>query len=119
MIKTVTLSGAEVRVAGLGGQNVIVRNLGSEPALASAGAGVQQGGDGVAEIPPGGGEVIFDANGTVYLKGAGAVQVTGTNYSTVNFKTPSAGAGNADGGCEATTLPCIRGDDGACEEIEF
>lgn len=91
MIKTVTLSGAEVCVTGLGGQNAIVKNLSSGAVFASAGTGVDQGADGVAEIPAGSGEVLLDVNGTVYLKGTGSVQVTGTNYATPNFKQPSSG----------------------------
>ncbi len=65
-----------------------------------------------------GGEVLLNANGTVYLFGTGTVQVTGTDYSTVNFKMPSAG-NSADGGCGIITLPCVCSDDGACEDIDF
>lgn len=90
MIKTVTLEGSEVCVSGLDGQNVIVKNLGGKHIWASAFPGVSEGADNVCEIPAGGGEIIFDTHGTVYLNGAGKVQVTGTNYAAVNFKSPSA-----------------------------
>ncbi len=107
MIKTVTLSGAEVRVTGLGGQNAIVKNLSSEAVFASASEGVEQGADGVAEIPSGGGEVLLDVNGTVYLKGTGSVQVTGTNYAALNFKQPS--SGTSGGGVNGYPMPFKTG----------
>lgn len=120
MIKTVTLGGSEVCVTGLGGQNAVVKNLGSDAVYASANAGVEQGADNVCEIPKGGGEVLLNAHGTVYLLGKGTVQVTGTDYSTVNFKQPSAGSESGAGGeCGALALACVRGDDGACENIDF
>lgn len=90
MIKTVVLEGAEICVTGLDGQNAIVKNLGSKPIWASAFAGVSEGADNVVEIPASSGEVLFGAHGTVYLNGSGKVQITGTNYDNINFKSPSA-----------------------------
>ena len=90
MIKTVVLEGAEVCVTGLDGQNAIVKNLGEKSVFASAFAGVSEGADNVVEIPASCGEVLYGTNGTVYLSGTGKVQITGTNYDTVNFKSPSA-----------------------------
>ncbi len=118
MIKTVTLEGAELCVTGLGGQNAVVKNLGARSVCASNFADISPGADNVCEIPAGGGEVLLNADGTAYLFGTGTVQVTGTNYSSVNFKMPSTG-NNADGGCGTITLPCVRSDDGTCEDIEF
>lgn len=90
MIKTVVLEGAEVCVTGIEGQNAIVKNLGEKSVFASAFAGVSEGADNVVEIPASCGEVLYGTNGTVYLSGTGKVQITGTNYDTVNFKSPSA-----------------------------
>lgn len=90
MVKTVVLEGAEVCVTGLDGQNAVVKNLGEKSVFASAFAGVSEGADNVVEIPASSGEVLYDTHGTVYLSGTGKVQITGTNYDAVNFKSPSA-----------------------------
>jgi len=118
MIKTVTLEGAELRVSGLGGQNAVVKNLSAKPVWASNFADISPGADNVCEIPAGGGEVLLNVDGTVYLFGTGTVQVTGTDYSTVNFKMPSSGT-SGGGECGTITLPCVCSDDGACENIDF
>lgn len=85
MIKIVEISG-EQKVECPSGQNTIVKNLGTNVIYASAEPITE---NNAAEIAPGAGEVIYDTNGTVYLSGEGRVQLTGTNYSTVNFKIPS------------------------------
>lgn len=84
MIKTVMLSGAEVKVDGLAGQNTIVQNLGSSAVYASAAPGVAADADGVARISAGGSVNLYDTHGTVYLLGIGKVQLTGTDYSDLN-----------------------------------
>lgn len=101
-IKTVVLSGAEIKVDGLDGQNTVIRNLGSSAVYASVSPGIEADADGVAEIPAGGGVVLYDTHGTVYLFGTGKVQLTGSDYSIVNFKVPSStsdgdGSGGGDG----------------------
>ncbi|MBD5128435.1 MAG: hypothetical protein HDT43_00695 [Ruminococcaceae bacterium] len=93
-IKTITLDGSETKVE-IGGQNVIVKNLGAGIIYASASPGITAEADGVAEIAGGSGEVVFDTHGSLYLLGTGRVQCTGTDYSGVNFKQPSR---SADGG---------------------
>ena len=93
MVKTVEISGAEVKVEKLGGQNVAVKNLGSAPIYASIQPNITAGADNVVEIPAGAGEVVLDANGTLYLLGNGKVQCTGTNYASPNFKLPSSSSG--------------------------
>lgn len=98
MIKTVTLTGTEVEVSDLGGQNVAVKNLGGGAIYASPYPNVAAGADNVVEIPAGGGEVVLDANGTVYLLGTGRAQCTGTPYATPNFKMPSSSASGGGGG---------------------
>lgn len=87
-IKTIALNGTEVKAEGMGGQNTIVRNLADAAIYASVSPGVTADADGVAEIPPGGGVVLYDTHGTVYLSGKGKVQLTGTDYSVANFKVP-------------------------------
>lgn len=99
-IKTVALSGAEVKVEGLGGQNTNILNLGSAPIYASSTPRIVPDADGVAEIPAGGGVVLYDTRGTVYLYGTGRAQLTGSDYNTANFKVPSSpgGGGGGSGG---------------------
>lgn len=97
-IKTITLDGTEVKAEGMGGQNTIVRNLGDTAIYASVSPGIAADADGVAEIPPGG-VVLYDTYGTVYLSGKGKVQLTGTNYDTVNFKSPSSSNDGGGGIC--------------------
>lgn len=93
MTKTTTLTGTEVCVKDLGGQNVAVQNLSDGTIWASAYPHVVAGADDVYEIPAGGGVVVLDARGTVYLLGTGKVQCTGTPYATPNFKLPSSSKG--------------------------
>ncbi|MCM1276792.1 MAG: hypothetical protein NC299_15770 [Lachnospiraceae bacterium] len=103
MIKSITLTGTEVRVDGLGGQNAAVKNLGAGTLYASIYPNIEPNADNVAEIPPNGGEVLLDANGTVYLLGTGKVQCTGTPYAAPNFKQPSPSGETSGGGGENTT----------------
>lgn len=98
MTKTAVLSGAEVEVSDLGGQNVAVKNLGDGVIYASIYPNIEAGADNVVEIPAGGGEVVFDAQGTVYLLGTGKAQCTGTSYATPNFKLPSSSNSGGGGG---------------------
>lgn len=97
MIKTVTLTGTELEVSDLGGQNVAVKNLGDGAIYASPYPNVIAGADNVVEIPAGSGEVVLDAQGTVYLLGTGKAQCTGTPYATPNFKMPSSSKGGGGG----------------------
>ena len=102
MIKTVTLTGSEVKVTDLGGQNAAVKNLGSGSIYVSTKPNITAGADNVIEIPAGAGEVVLDANGTVYIVGTGKVQCTGTPYSTPNFKLPSTSSGGGGGTSDVT-----------------
>lgn len=83
MIKTVTLTGNEQKIEGLGGFNTFVQNLGSLVMYASKNPGVSAGGDNVAEIPAGSGKLISSTNGTVYLLGTGKAEVTGLDGDSV------------------------------------
>ena len=99
MIKTISLSGAEIKVEGLGGQNTVIRNLGSSAVYASVSPGVMADADGVAEISAGGGVVLYGTHGTVYLSGSGKVQLTGTDYADLNcVPTAAASSGGASEG---------------------
>lgn len=77
MIKTVTLTGSELKVEGLNGFNTFVQNLGRSVIYASKYPGISAGADNVAEIPAGGGKLISTTNGTVYLLGTGKAELTG------------------------------------------
>ena len=102
MIKTVTLTGSEVKVTDLGGQNAAVKNLGSGSIYVSTKPNITAGADNVIEIPAGAGEVVLDANGTVYIVGTGKVQCTGTPYAVPNFKLPSTSSGGGGGTSDVT-----------------
>lgn len=98
MVKTVNLNGEETWVTGLGGVNTVVKNLGGSAIFASANPGITEGADNVVEIPAGGGEVVLDTNGTIFLLGSGKIQCTGTHSNVVNFKLPSSSSGGDDSG---------------------
>lgn len=83
-IKTVTLTGTEMKIDGLAGQNTIVQNLGSSAVYASAASEIAADADGVARISAGSSVNLYDTHGTVYLLGVGKVQLTGTDYSDLN-----------------------------------
>lgn len=97
-IKTVTLSGAEVKVDGLSGQNTIVQNFGGSAVYASVSPGVAADADGVARIPAGGALNVYGTRGTIYLKGAGKVQLIGTDYSDLNSVSAAAASGGSSVG---------------------
>ena len=105
-IKTVNLSGSEVEVSVLGGQNTIIKNLGTATIYASAEPSIEPDADGVISIPSGGGENLYGTNGTVYLLGSGKAQLMGTNLSIVNFKQPS--SSESGGGGEYTLPPATN-----------
>ncbi len=111
MTKRPILTGAELRVESLGGQNVIVQNLGTNTIYASINPNITPDADDVFEIPAGGGVNVYGANGTIYLMGTGRAQCTGTDYSTVNFKMPSSSASSGGGGEEPVgeTMPHLNG----------
>ena len=92
MIKTVTLSGAEVTVDGLGGFNTVVHNMSSGTVYASKHPDVFAGADDVAEIPAGAVKLISSTNGKVYLVGSGKVELTGQDDYGVNCSSSAASA---------------------------
>lgn len=93
MVKTVILEGAEVAVA-FTGANAWLRNDGEKAIYASKNAGISAGADDVVSIPAGGSAPVYDARGTVYIKGAGSVQLIGSNYAVNPFKTSAQSGGS-------------------------
>lgn len=106
MIKTVELTGAEIKVEGLDGKNTAIYNKSSAAVYASCTPNVTPDADGVMEIPAGGYRGLNDTRGIVYLLGTGKVELTGTDDS-VNFKMPSSSV--SSGGDGGETMPCMNG----------
>ncbi len=98
MIKTVTLNGAELKIDGLTGQNTIIINKSSGAVYASNAPGIVPEADGVIEIHAGGRDGLYGTHGTVYLSGAGKVELRGTDYSELGGGSPSTGSGSSGGG---------------------
>ena len=92
MIKTVTLSGTEVKADGLGGFNTVVHNMSSGTVYASKHPDISAGADDVAEIPAGAVKLISSTNGKVYLVGNGKVELTGQDDYGVNCSSSAASA---------------------------
>lgn len=103
MIKTVTLTGTEQEVTFAGTHTVYwVQNLGGGDVLVGLEPELADGKDDVLIVPSGGtGYVRLDTGTkTVYLSGAGKVQVYGTNNAFCPFKSASKGGDEivSDGG---------------------
>ena len=94
--KTITLAGAEIRADYSGGTNAWLRNDGTTTVYASTAPGVTAGADGVVSIPAGQAAAIYGACGSVYLLGAGSVQLVGSDYTACPFKTSAQGGSGAD-----------------------
>ena len=96
--KTITLSGAEIRVDYSGGTNAWLRNDGTATIYASTDPGVTAGDDGVVSIPAGQAAAVYGAYGTVYINGTGSVLLVGSDYTACPFKasTSANGSGGVD-----------------------
>lgn len=90
---TISLTGSEVR-ADFHGANAWLRNDGTSVIYASKNADISAGADGVVSIPAGGSAPVYDAQGTVYIKGSGSVQLIGSNYAVNPFKTSAQSGGS-------------------------
>lgn len=90
---TISLTGSEVR-ADFYGTNAWIRNDGEKTIYASKNADISAGADGVVSIPAGGSAPVYDAQGTVYIKGSGSVQLIGSNYAVNPFKTSAQSGGS-------------------------
>ena len=95
-LKTITLTGAEIRADYSGGTNAWLRNDGTATVYASTAPGVTAGADGVVSIPAGQAAAIYGACGSVYLLGTGSVQLVGSDYTACPFKTSAQGGSGAD-----------------------
>lgn len=104
MIKTVTLTGSELKVEGLGGFNTFVQNLSASAMYASKYPGVSAGGDNVAEIPARSGKLISTTNGTVYLLGTGKAELTGLDTDGVIATGGAAVYSSGEGGASLAEL---------------
>lgn len=80
MIKTITLTGKEVRVDGLGGFYAAVHNMSGNAVYASKYPNIKVGADDVAEIPSGGVKLITTVKDAVYLLGVGKVELSGQDH---------------------------------------
>lgn len=96
MTRTIALSGAEVKLDGLGGTYANVLNSGVDVVYASASPNIVAGADGVTPITAGG-SVIVECNGTVYLLGTGSVTAVGSSEPIYFFKTSAAASGEGGG----------------------
>ena len=103
MIKTVTLSGKELKVDKLDGFNAVVHNLSGNTVYASKYPAITPGADNVAEIPAGVAKLISTTNGLVYLLGTGKVELTGQDYEGVNC-CPTASIVYGDSTSDATRM---------------
>lgn len=92
MIKTVELTGVEMKIEGLDGKNTAIYNKTSAAVYASCSPNITPNADGVMEIPSGGCRGLTDTCGIIYLLGTGKVELTGTDDS-VNFRQPSSSSG--------------------------
>ncbi len=94
MTKTITLSGTEQVLSGIGGTYACLYNGGAGTVYASPKGGITAGADGVTPVPAGG-SAIVECNGTVYLLGTGSVTAVGSSEPISFFKTaPISGGGN-------------------------
>ncbi len=92
--KTIVLTGTEIRADYSGGTNAWLRNDGTAAVYASGAPGITAGADGTVSIPAGQSVGVYGANGTVYLKGTGSVQLIGSDYSTNPFRNSAASGGS-------------------------
>ena len=97
MIKTVELTGSEIKVEDLNGKNTAIYNKSDGAVYASRSPNITPNADGVIEIPAGGYRGLDDTCGVIYLLGTGKVELTGTDYP-VNFRMPSSSSGTSGGG---------------------
>ncbi len=96
MTKTITLSGAEATLDGLGGLYACVYNGGAGTVYASDKPDIVIGANGVVPIAAGG-SAIVECNGTLYLLGTGSVTAVGSSEPINFFKpAPVGGGGTGD-----------------------
>lgn len=96
-IKTIALTGSEVKATGLDGENVHIRNDGADVIYASKAANITAGADGVLAIHAGQSATVYGTRGTIFLSGTGSVQLVSNDYTESSFKTSAqSGSSGAD-----------------------
>lgn len=85
-VKTIGLTGTEVAVTELDGDNVFIRNDGTDTIYASKNAGITAGADGVASVPAGQSYKYPGICGTLYLLGNGQVHIQTSDFNDNPFK---------------------------------
>ncbi len=96
MVKTIKLSGSEIKVTGLGGDNTEIFNNSSETIYASKLPEITAGGDDVIAIPAGAIDGLYGTRGTVYLLGSGNVELRGVDHKITKAR-GSSGSGSVAG----------------------
>ncbi len=80
MIKTINLTGSEMKVTELGGDNTEIINNSTGTVYASKLPNIAVGGDDVIAIPAGAIDGLYGTHGTVYLLGTGSVELRGVDH---------------------------------------
>ena len=80
MVKTINLTGSEIKVTELGGDNTEIFNNGSGIIYASKLPNITVGGDDVIAIPAGAIDGLYGTHGTIYLLGTGGVELRGVDH---------------------------------------
>lgn len=92
MIKTINLTGSEVKVTELGGDNTEIFNNSSGIVYASKLPNIAVGGDDVIAIPTGAIDGLYGTHGTVYLLGTGSVELRGVDHKITENRSQSSGS---------------------------
>lgn len=93
MIKTINLTGAEVKITELGGDNTEIINNSNGVVYASKLPDITIGGDEVIAIPAGAIDGLYGTHGTVYLLGTGSVELRGVDHKITESRSQSAEGG--------------------------
>lgn len=97
MIKTINLTGSEVKVTELGGDNTEIFNNGSGVIYASKLPNITAGGDEVIAIPAGAIDGLYGTHGTVYLLGTGSVELRGVDHKITKSRGQFASGNGGEG----------------------
>lgn len=93
MIKTINLTGSEIKVTELGGDNTEIINNSSGIVYASKLPNIKIGGDEVIAIPTGAIDGLYGTHGTVYLLGTGSVELRGIDHKITESRSQSVNGG--------------------------
>lgn len=97
MIKTINLTGSEMRVTELGGDNTEIFNNSNGIVYASKLPNITIGGDEVIAIPAGAIDGLYGTRGTVYLLGLGSVELRGVDHKITKSRGQSAASAGGAG----------------------